>query len=164
MALSCSRFFRFLRSIAEPTIVLVCFSTLLTFVFVLYQPSPGPGISQRVGWQSWDSVGGTPSQGGATQEPPPSDSDWWNVTSPQDDGSSYPLDTWTPLLPHDTGCTYVAPLWFIGDALTLVCLQCRRSPSRGAWCLRLWSATCVHPIPPSSKTPSRANGSASNVI
>lgn len=120
MALSCSRFFRFLRSIAEPTIVLVCFSTLLTFVFVLYQPSPGPGISQRVGWQSWDSVGGTPSQGGATQEPPPSDSDWWNVTSPQDDGSSYPLDTWTPLLPHDTGCTYVAPLWFIGDALTLV--------------------------------------------
>ena len=32
--------------------------------------------------------------------------DWWNVTTPTDqtaDSASLPLDTWAPLLPHDTG-------------------------------------------------------------
>ncbi|KAL4078830.1 Metallo-dependent phosphatase-like protein [Scleroderma yunnanense] len=108
MALSCFRCFRFLRSITEPTVILVCFSTLLTFIFILYQPTPGPGLSQRVGWQSWDSVSGTPSEGGETQGLPPSDTDWWNVTYPQDDSSSYPLDVWAPLLPHDTGLSEIA--------------------------------------------------------
>lgn len=32
--------------------------------------------------------------------------DWWNVTVAEDkaDSSSFPLDEWTPLLPHNTGC------------------------------------------------------------
>jgi hypothetical protein len=33
--------------------------------------------------------------------------DWWNVTTPEDntiDTASFPLDTYAPLLPHDTGC------------------------------------------------------------
>jgi len=85
------------------------------FVFILYQPNAGPGMVQRVGWQSWDVVG-------TAQVPPTVDTstgvssdtpvihegvDWWNVTSasPAVDSSSLPLDFWAPLMPHDTGCT-----------------------------------------------------------
>ncbi|KAG6331867.1 hypothetical protein ID866_7223 [Astraeus odoratus] len=134
MARSCTAIFRFLRSIAEPTLAVVCFSALLTFIFILYQPTPGPGISQRVGWQSWDSIspssylgngtsaqdGQHPSQsgeqpGGETEEPPSDtdwwNTDWWNVSHPGDDPadiSSYPLDSWAPLLPHDTGLSEIS--------------------------------------------------------
>ncbi|KAI6122283.1 Metallo-dependent phosphatase-like protein [Pisolithus croceorrhizus] len=115
MALSCSRFFRFLRSIAEPALAIVGFSCLLTFIFILYQPTPGPGISQKVGWQSWDSVSSVgnnslPSTSPAEPQEPPSGTDWWNVSNSGDepsDTSSYPLDYWAPFLPHDTGLSEI---------------------------------------------------------
>lgn len=113
MALSCGRFFRFLRALFIPTAAIIGFSCLLTFVFILYQPSPGPGVSQRLGWQSWDGVttadyfenGGqqTDESGSNPQDGSASSTDWWNVTAPAEDGSSYPTDAWMPLWPHDTG-------------------------------------------------------------
>ncbi|KAI6149292.1 Metallo-dependent phosphatase-like protein [Pisolithus tinctorius] len=108
MALSCSRFFRFLRSIAEPVLAIVGFSCLLTFIFILYQPTPGPGISQKVGWQSWDSVSSVGNS--TTPEDVSVDTNWWNVSYPGDepsDTSSYPLDYWAPFLPHDTGLSEI---------------------------------------------------------
>jgi hypothetical protein len=125
MALSCSRFFRFLRSVFAPAAAIIGFSCLLTIVFILYQPTPGPGIVQRLGWQSWDAVttvdyfeygsqqpedaedpGSTSDQ---PTNPPPADTDWWDTVNPGGDTtdiSSYPTDVWAPLLPHDTGCEY----------------------------------------------------------
>ena len=97
-----------------PITACICFSCLLTFIFILYQPTHGPGISQKLGWQSWDLISTSdvevqnstrPSAGsGATV---PEGMDWWNVTMPEDtitDVASLPLDTYAPLLPHDTGC------------------------------------------------------------
>ncbi|KIJ20637.1 hypothetical protein PAXINDRAFT_165536 [Paxillus involutus ATCC 200175] len=126
MALSCSRFFRFLRSVFAPAAAIIGFSCLLTIVFILYQPTPGPGIVQRLGWQSWDAVttvdyfeygsqqpedaedpGSTSDQ---PTNPPPADTDWWDTVNPGGDTtdiSSYPTDVWAPLLPHDTGLSQI---------------------------------------------------------
>lgn len=122
MALTCSRFLRFLRSIFIPTTTIVGFSCLLTFFFVLYQPTRGPGDLQRLGWQAWDTisasapyagVGSTDAETGsatpAGDTSPPEGVDWWNVTKPAGgsaDSASLPLDVWNPLLPHDTGREY----------------------------------------------------------
>jgi hypothetical protein len=97
---------------------IIGFSCLLTFIFVLYQPTPGPGRIQRLGWQSWDTI--SMSNTDTAQVPAdhsvesgqgdvggvPEGVDWWNVTKGQDgkvDPASLPLDVWAPLLPHDTG-------------------------------------------------------------
>lgn len=118
MAASFARLGRFLRSIFAPTIAIFGFSCLLTFIFVLYQPHPGPGALQRLGWQSWDIVSdtarlaspGTTSEDleGSVSEPSYEGVDWWNVTYPESestyDPTSLPLDVWDPLMPHDTGC------------------------------------------------------------
>ena len=107
-----SRFVRFLRSICAPATAVIGFSFLLTFLFILYQPTRGPGSQQRVGWQAWDVI--SPPEGGSQVEVTPttgsSDThggvDWWNVTQPGEDSvdyASFPLDVWAPLLPHDTG-------------------------------------------------------------
>ncbi|EGO20526.1 hypothetical protein SERLADRAFT_476793 [Serpula lacrymans var. lacrymans S7.9] len=109
-AFSIFRFFRFLRAIFAPMALVIGFSCLLTFIFILYQPTTGPGEIQRLGWQSWDVISMT------DYEQLPTDSsstpgqvsgvDWWNVSTSQDqtaDGGSLPLDVWAPLLPHDTG-------------------------------------------------------------
>lgn len=118
MAISGSRFFRFLQSIFVPVASIVGFSCLLTFIFVLYQPTPGPGSIQRLGWQSWDTINinnADPVQAPAEHGVEtghgdggsyPDGVDWWNVTGGQDekvDPASLPLDVWAPLLPHDTG-------------------------------------------------------------
>ncbi|KAL6299529.1 Metallo-dependent phosphatase [Sparassis latifolia] len=120
MALSLFRIFRFLRSIFTPAALIIGFSCLLTFIFVLYQPTPGPGSIQRLGWQSWDIISGAPvsgansdvseSGGQPTTGGQPEGVDWWNVTSPDVSSSSasLPLDVWDPLLPHDTGLTEIA--------------------------------------------------------
>ncbi|THH19807.1 hypothetical protein EW146_g1433 [Bondarzewia mesenterica] len=126
MALTCSRFLRFLRSIFIPTTTIVAFSCLLTFFFVLYQPTRGPGDIQRLGWQSWDVISlsdpyvgagsvddETGSQGSATpvqDAPLPEGVDWWNTTYSGGtvDSASLPLDVWNPLLPHDTGLSELA--------------------------------------------------------
>ncbi|KAF9234987.1 Metallo-dependent phosphatase-like protein [Melanogaster broomeanus] len=134
MTLSCFRFFRLLRSIVAPATAVIGLSFLLIVVFILYQPTPGPGIVQRLGWQSWDAVttadyfensgiqhpedvedpDDTASQDQPTNTPP-SDTDWlnvdwWNTTDSGDDPvdiSSYPTDVWAPLLPHDTGLSEI---------------------------------------------------------
>jgi hypothetical protein len=131
-AFSCARFFRSLRGIFAPTAAVIGFSCLLTFIFILYQPTVGPGISQHLGWQAWDTVTtadhftnvtSTPTvtQPGDAEEAQTTpvdgedveETDWWETSSSQpwdatDDIESYPLDVWAPLLPHDTGrtCTF----------------------------------------------------------
>lgn len=118
MANYCMRFFRALRSMCAPITAVIGFSLLLTWIFVLYQPSPGPGSIQKLGWQSWDIITMPDENPGATPANVSTDMgagnsipegvDWWNVTSLEDkvDSSSFPLDVWAPLLPHDTGCTF----------------------------------------------------------
>jgi hypothetical protein len=120
MAKAIGRFIRSIHSIFVPTTAIIGFSCLLTFFFVLYQPTRGPGDVQRLGWQSWDTISPLPTAdlpsgvNEAGNQPPPTsgdhdtDADWWNVTVPGSttaaDSSSLPLDVWAPLLPHDTGC------------------------------------------------------------
>lgn len=124
MAIALGRFIRFIQSIFVPTTAIIGFSCLLTFFFVLYQPTRGPGDIQRLGWQSWDVISPLSTEDPSSdvnnvdhetwdQSPPTSgdhdaDVDWWNVTtsttSSPFDSASLPLDVWAPLLPHDTGC------------------------------------------------------------
>ncbi|KAH9942026.1 Metallo-dependent phosphatase [Amylocystis lapponica] len=122
MAISLFRFARFIRSIFAPAAAIIGFSCLLTFIFVLYQPTPGPGNLQRLGWQSWDIISDTVASGdssdvstggdlstpvGGEQNEPV---DWWNVSASQPqtvDSASLPLDVWDPLLPHDTGLSEI---------------------------------------------------------
>jgi hypothetical protein len=113
---SLQRVLRFMRSV-QYMIAVFGFSCLLTFIFILYQPTAGPGIIQHLGWQSWETISSatqarpprptqTPSSGSSTTP----DVDWWNVTEPQHgdvDSASFPLDVWAPLLPHDTGRMYL---------------------------------------------------------
>ncbi|EEB97813.1 hypothetical protein MPER_02792, partial [Moniliophthora perniciosa FA553] len=108
-----------------PLTAVIGFSCLLTFLFILYQPTPGPGIIQRLGWQSWDEVtlssptSSKPNTSVDTQANPDHQSsspshdsgvDWWNVSTSDNnvvDSASLPLDQWTPLLPHDTGLSEI---------------------------------------------------------
>ncbi|KAI0642441.1 Metallo-dependent phosphatase [Trametes meyenii] len=111
---------RFIRSIFVPTASIIAFSCLLTFVFILYQPTPGPGSIQQLGWQSWDVVREYEGQsamtdrptevlGSPTVGPVPDGVDWWNVTTGPEivDAASLPLDVWDPLMQHDTGLSEI---------------------------------------------------------
>lgn len=113
-AFSCFRLMRALRSICAPITTVIGFSFLLTWIFILYQHDSGPGITQRVGWQSWEIVSLADAVDNASNNskpstdlgsPSPEGVDWWNVTATNEatDYSSLPLDVWSPLLPHDTG-------------------------------------------------------------
>ncbi|KAI0291650.1 Metallo-dependent phosphatase [Multifurca ochricompacta] len=145
MARTLGRFVRFIRSIFVPATTIIGFSCLLTFFFVLYQPTRGPGDTQRLGWQSWDvifplssSATNPPAntnnddigEGAGSSPPPPSalpasgdhhdaEVDWWNVTAPSlnapVDSASLPLDVWSPLLPHDTGLSEIAVVRCVFD-------------------------------------------------
>jgi len=92
-----------------PITTVIGFSLLLTWIFVLYQPSRGPGMVQRMGWQAWEVVSmneaADTKPGTTTSGNTPEGVDWWNVTESEDkvDNLSLPLDVWSPLLPHDTG-------------------------------------------------------------
>lgn len=124
MALTIWRIGRSLRSICLPMTSVIAFSFLLTWIFVLYQPTDGPGLVQRMGWQSWDTVliglenvnqalPPQPGHGPGDDESahvPHGGVDWWNVTQDTTtvDTTSLPLDVWSPLLPHDTGLTEIA--------------------------------------------------------
>jgi hypothetical protein len=124
MAYTFFRFLRSVRSTCAPVAAVIGFSCLLTFIFILYQPTPGPGLSQRLGWQSWDvisfdkvastsnnastsvDIGQGQGQDSSSGGDVPEGTDWWDVLKPQEsvDAASLPLDVWAPLLPHDTGC------------------------------------------------------------
>ena len=131
MAITLRRFIRSIRSVFVPATAIIGFSCLLTFFFVLYQPTRGPGEIQRLGWQAWDVVSpsspsnlpGSANTTNVDQEidnPTTGDQDagvdWWNVTDPNAnpaDSSSLPLDVWSPMLPHDTGCMISFLEWSI---------------------------------------------------
>ncbi|KZS94402.1 Metallo-dependent phosphatase [Sistotremastrum niveocremeum HHB9708] len=134
------RLFRSTRSICAPITSIICFALLLTFLFILYQPTVGPGSRiQRIGWQSWETIGeATPTvlqnplpidpgsiSSNATGNIPP-EVDWWDVDEATDNldsvSASLPLDVWAPLLPHDTGLTEIAIAHcFIPASMTEVC-------------------------------------------
>jgi hypothetical protein len=100
-----------------PITVIVGFSCLLTFIFILYKPTSGPGIVQRLGWQSWevitmtndDFVAGSQVQNSPAVDDDGTGVDWWNVSAPEQkvDFGSLPLDVWAPLLPHHTGLSEI---------------------------------------------------------
>lgn len=113
-----SRLFRFITSMSTQILTFFAFSFLLTWIFILYQPSPGPGIIQRLGWQSWDVITmptgstGSTDLGDGSSDPLVNDTeqvDWWNVTTSESnvDSSTFPLDVWAPLLPHNTGLSEI---------------------------------------------------------
>lgn len=113
-----------------PLAAIVGFSLLLTWIFILYQPDSGPGITQRVGWQSWEIVG-IPNTADSTSKnnsdssvdlSTPEGVDWWNVTVAEDmtDSASLPLDVWSPLLPHDTGCMWNIISFLLLDQLKFI--------------------------------------------
>ncbi|KAF8159653.1 Metallo-dependent phosphatase-like protein [Crassisporium funariophilum] len=120
VSFSCYRFGRGLRSMCAPIMTVVGFSLMLTYVLVLYQPTRGPGITQRMGWQSWEVVTlsdekapsnhSTSPSAGSSPGVPDTNVDWWNTTKPDEklDLSSLPLDVWSPILPHDTGLSEIA--------------------------------------------------------
>ena len=120
MGFSTHRLSKVARTTCAPFTAIIAFSTLLTVVFVLYQPTRGPGDQQKLGWQSWATVSSNPpTNGGVTIGNPtqgngsgsvPEGTDWWDVETPapEIDSSSLPLDVWDPLMPHDTGCMCVA--------------------------------------------------------
>ncbi|KAI0832144.1 Metallo-dependent phosphatase [Trametes gibbosa] len=115
------RLARFIRSIFVPTASIIAFSCMLTFMFILYQPTPGPGSIQRLGWQSWEVVPAYAGQASVAQGPSgdveipstpatvPEGVDWWNVTTGSEavDTASLPLDVWDPLMQHDTGLSEI---------------------------------------------------------
>jgi len=136
------RFCRSIRSGCAPIAAVIGFSCLLTFIFILYQPTFGPGLSQRLGWQSWDvisldntlaSSNSNSNNNEAAESSPdlPEGVDWWNVTTTQDtvDSASLPLDVWAPLLPHDTGCAFP---FCCHDSLSNPLLQYQKYPSYDA--------------------------------
>ncbi|KAF5316200.1 hypothetical protein D9619_006271 [Psilocybe cf. subviscida] len=109
------------RHMCLPMTTVVGFSLMLLYIFILYQPTKGPGIKQRMGWQSWDVVNLSNKPASSSSSPNEtvgsdlehtggSGVDWWNVTTTDDkvDFASLPLDVWAPLLPHDTGLSEIA--------------------------------------------------------
>jgi hypothetical protein len=129
MAITIGRIIRFIRSIFVPATAIIGFSCLLTFFFVLYQPTRGPGEVQRLGWQSWDVVSPSTASNPVASPLPgdhDTDVDWWNVTDPDAnpvDSASLPLDVWSPLLPHDTGCM-LSSSFLVWIMLRSRCRQC----------------------------------------
>lgn len=181
MAKAFGRFVRFIQSIFVPTTAIIGFSCLLTFFFVLYQPTRGPGDIQRLGWQSWDIISPLPAAdlpGGVNETgnrpPPPSedhdtDVDWWNVTAPGStspaDSASLPLDVWAPLLPQDTGrMSLFRPFLFnFPSRVGVLPRQCPRSQSSDA-CLTCPCSTCARRPPLLRMMRSKASGCAFHVI
>ena len=118
MGFSAQRLNKVARTTCAPFTAVIGFSVLLTIIFVLYQPTRGPGNLQKLGWQSWASISPKPATGdpvttGGTTTPNngngvPQGTDWWDVETPDPEieSSSLPLDVWDPLMPYDTGCTW----------------------------------------------------------
>jgi hypothetical protein len=155
MPFSCHKVFRGLRSTCAPILTVVGFSLILTYILILYQPTRGPGIKQRMGWQSWEVVDVMPSSNSSNPSSPSDKGvDWWNVTTPDEsiDSSSLPLDVWSPLLPHDTGRTYYLLRLYGLKSKSLVPNQSPKLPLLGVLSTRRWKSNSVHPIPQVGKT------------
>lgn len=117
MAVTFKRIFRAIRSVCIPIATVTGFSFLLTWIFILYQPSIGPGSVQKLGWQSWDVIGNSDYNNTAASsnssngsETDGDNQEWWNSPQKEEkiDYSSLPLDVWAPLLPHSTGLSEIA--------------------------------------------------------
>jgi len=120
VSLNCFKLLRGVRSICLPVTTIIGMTLMLTYVFILYRPGRGPGLAQKMGWQSWEVIDASSNMNGtspATKPPTHHGVDWWNVTVPNDsvDYSSLPLDVWMPLLPHDTGCMFAFASYAICD-------------------------------------------------
>ena len=113
MGFSAHRLSKVARTTCAPFTAVLAFSFLLTVVFILYQPTRGPGNLQKLGWQSWASVSPKPvtddkvTLDNTDSSSVPQGTDWWDVEAPEPEieSSSLPLDVWDPLMPHDTGRT-----------------------------------------------------------
>jgi hypothetical protein len=129
---SAHRLSKVARTTCAPFTAVLCFSFLLTVVFVLYQPTRGPGDLQKLGWQSWASISPKPATddnintSNTTAQNDgsgvPQGTDWWDVETPEPEieSSSLPLDVWDPLMPHDTGCVYavlITPKFSLMDSM-----------------------------------------------
>lgn len=105
------RLFRFISASSANITATLGITAMLTFVWVLYQPNLGPGLSQKMGWQAWDTVvtGDAAGPVNAVNEAPPVHlgGAWWNISEIEkwQDEASLPLDVWSPILPHANGCT-----------------------------------------------------------
>ncbi|KAH8832657.1 Metallo-dependent phosphatase-like protein [Flagelloscypha sp. PMI_526] len=104
-----------------PIASIVGFSCMLTWLFILYQPSPGPGDIQQIRWQEWEVIDMNAVQSAVSSKPGsgdtqgdlsvPEGTDWWDVESSGAntlDFTSLPLDRWNPLLPHNTVVSEIA--------------------------------------------------------
>ncbi|CAK5267650.1 unnamed protein product, partial [Mycena citricolor] len=147
-----ARMGRWLSNVSVPASTFISFVCLLIFLFILYQPTPGPGDIQQMGWQSWDSLseggaklpstseGVVQGSGGSASLPgdKTSGTDWWNVSTPETvDYASLPLDVWAPLMPHDTGLSEITITHcFVNPRLSDVCDPSSTSEQdaiRGKW-------------------------------
>jgi hypothetical protein len=82
------RLLRGVRSICLPITTVIGLTLILTYVFILYRPGRGPGLAQKMGWQSWEviSIPNSTNNTHPTTTQPPHDHevDWWNVSKPDD--------------------------------------------------------------------------------
>ncbi|KAF9531793.1 Metallo-dependent phosphatase [Crepidotus variabilis] len=114
---NCFKCMRGMRSICLPLTTTIGFTLMLCYIMVLYHPGRGPGLAQKIGWQAWEAINipktgevhSSPAAGTGHDEHKTGGVDWWNVTDVPEviDYSSFPLDVWSPLLPHDTGLSAI---------------------------------------------------------
>jgi len=111
VSFNCYKFLRGVRSVCLPVTTIIGMTLMLTHVFILYRPGRGPGLAQKMGWQSWEVIEVPSNTTTPAKTPTHHGVEWWNVTVPDDkvDYSNLPLDAWMPLLPHDTGCVFACP-------------------------------------------------------
>ena len=113
MGFSAHRLLKVAQTTCASSNAFPAFSFLLTIIFVLYQPTRGPGDLQKLGSQPWAAVSSktitygrmaidniTTPGGNTIPESVPPGTDWWDV---EVGGPSLPLDVWDPLTPRDTG-------------------------------------------------------------
>ena len=106
MGFSAHRPAKVVRTIGAPFTAVLAFS-VLTIIFVLYQPTRGPGDLQKLGWQSWATVSSKPAtdsnvaientttqSNNAGPENVSPGTDWWDVETPEPEieSSGLPLD------------------------------------------------------------------------
>lgn len=113
-----------------PLIGVFLFSLALGYLFILNQLPAAPEAFRRISWQKWDVVSLIGSSSNAPSNPKPNTNgtngeEWWQAEE-LDAGEapasvSLPLDVWSPLLPHSTGCESLH-IPFSVPAFDLLCI------------------------------------------